>query len=82
MLSLFALSFALSAQAQDPDYRRPANWLCRPVHHEACTQNLDATVIAADGTRTIERFAAARRPGSTASMSIQRFRMIPAATAI
>ena len=62
MLSLYALSLVLSAQAQDPDYRQPANWLCRPGHNEACEQNLDTTVIAADGSRTIERFAAAKAP--------------------
>jgi pimeloyl-ACP methyl ester carboxylesterase len=62
MLSLYALSLVLSAQEQDPDYRQPANWLCRPGHNEACEQNLDTTVIAADGTRRIERFAAAKAP--------------------
>jgi hypothetical protein len=62
MLSLYALSLVLSAQAQDPDYRQPANWLCRPGHNEACEQDLDTTVIAADGRRTIERFAAAKAP--------------------
>lgn len=62
MLSLFALSLAVSAQAQDPEYRQPANWLCRPGHNAACEQDLDATVIAADGTRKIEKFAAAKNP--------------------
>jgi hypothetical protein len=62
MLSLFALSLAVSAQSQDPNYREPANWLCRPGHNAACEQDLDATVITADGTRTIEKFAAAKNP--------------------
>jgi pimeloyl-ACP methyl ester carboxylesterase len=62
MLLLFALPLAVSALSQDPDYRYPANWLCRPGHNQPCEQNLDATVIAADGTRTIERFVPAKAP--------------------
>jgi hypothetical protein len=62
MLSLFALSLAVSALNQDPDYRYPANWLCRPGHNQPCEQNLDTTVIAADGTRTIERFVPTKAP--------------------
>src|SRR6185312_5015185 len=38
------------------DYANPANWLFRPNRQDACTVNLDATVIRADGSTTIERF--------------------------
>ena len=57
---MFAL--ALAAVSPDPDYRQDANWLCRPGRQDACAQDLSATVIAADGSRTIERFEAAKDP--------------------
>ncbi len=62
MLPLLVLSLVVSVAEQDPDYREPANWLCRPGHDQACEQNLDATVIAADGSRKIEKFVAAKDP--------------------
>jgi len=40
------------------DYTDPATWLCRPGRADACAVNLDATVIAADGTMTHEAFKA------------------------
>ncbi len=40
------------------DYTDPATWLCRPGRNDACTINLNATVIRADGTTTVERFHA------------------------
>lgn len=41
-------------------YADPANWLCRPdVDGDACDIDLDATLIAADGTQTVEPFVAA-----------------------
>ncbi len=56
------------AQAQTPiptpptishnDYTDPATWLCRPGRQDACTVNQDATVIAADGSMTVEHFKA------------------------
>ncbi|CAN5458814.1 DUF3089 domain-containing protein [soil metagenome] len=45
-----------------PDYNQDASWLCRPGRADACASNQDATVIAADGTRTIETFVAERKP--------------------
>ncbi|MDB5710267.1 MAG: hypothetical protein JWL96_2337 [Sphingomonas bacterium] len=45
-----------------PDYRQDASWLCRPGRSDACAANQDATVIAADGTRSIETFAADKHP--------------------
>ncbi|RYE02685.1 MAG: DUF3089 domain-containing protein [Sphingomonadales bacterium] len=59
---MLMLALALAAISPDPDYRQGANWLCRPGRQDACTQDLTATVIAADGTRTIEKFEAAKDP--------------------
>jgi hypothetical protein len=40
-------------------YADPANWLCRPdVQGDACDIDLDATLVEADGTRTVEPFEA------------------------
>ncbi|MBX3566109.1 MAG: DUF3089 domain-containing protein [Sphingomonas sp.] len=61
MLTL-ALALAAAALGDDPDYRQDGNWLCRPERQDACTQDLTTTVIAADGSRTIETFEAARDP--------------------
>jgi len=68
MISILAAALALAAPAQAaptaaPDYRNPDNWLCRPGRDgDACTQDLDATVIAADGKRTLEKFVPAADP--------------------
>src|SRR5262245_28652990 len=34
----------------DTDYSKTDNWLCRPDHNEACSANLDATIVKADGS--------------------------------
>ena len=77
-----------SAQATEThiDYTNPANWLCRPGRQDACTVNLDATVIHADGTTRVDRFRAdpnapidcfyvyptvSRDPGVSATMAIE-----------
>jgi len=40
-------------------YADPARWLCRPdVADDVCDGDLDTTVIAADGSREVERFEA------------------------
>jgi len=45
------------------DYSLPANWLCRPgKSDDACSINLDAIVIGADGSRSVERFVEAKDP--------------------
>jgi hypothetical protein len=66
MLTILALALAAAAPGQDaaaaPDYRDAANWLCRPGRKDACAQDLDTTVIAADGSRTIEKFVPAKDP--------------------
>lgn len=48
--------------APAPDYADPAAWLCLPGRADACQANQDATVIAADGTRSVEVFKAAADP--------------------
>jgi len=44
------------------DYAQADNWLCLPGHNAACEAALDATVIAASGATTIEKFAPAKAP--------------------
>jgi Protein of unknown function (DUF3089) len=72
MLYAAALSAAVAtsaaAQAPDPtvahaDYANPALWLCRPdLKDNRCKVDLDATVIAASGKTTVEKFAPAKDP--------------------
>ncbi len=62
MISIAALALAAAAQTAPTDYRDTVNWLCRPGREDACTVNLDATVIAPDGRRKVERFKAATNP--------------------
>lgn len=65
-----ALTFggAGAAQAPDatvvhPDYADQRLWLCRPdLRNDRCRVNLDATVIEADGTLSVERYEAAEAP--------------------
>ena len=71
-----ALGAASAAQAQTPapaplapppgmthnDYTDPATWLCRPGRQDACTVNLDATVITADGKLSKETYKADPNP--------------------
>jgi hypothetical protein len=74
------------ASAGRIDYTNPANWLCRPGRQDACTVDLDSTVIRADGSTTINRFRAdpdapidcfyvyptvSRDPGASATMAIE-----------
>lgn len=44
------------------DYADKESWLCRPDHMNACDTNLDATVIAADGSLTVEPFKPHKNP--------------------
>jgi len=44
------------------DYTDPATWLCRPGRQDACTVNLDATVITADGRLSKETYKADPNP--------------------
>jgi hypothetical protein len=43
-------------------YGDPAHWLCRPGRTDPCSGDLDATVIAADGTTSIEPWTPAADP--------------------
>ncbi|OCC24440.1 hypothetical protein MB02_07640 [Croceicoccus estronivorus] len=40
------------------DYALPDNWLCLPGRADACTSDQSTTVVAADGTATMETFSA------------------------
>ena len=57
---------ASAAVAQSPpppvDYGDPASWVCRPGAETACTTGLDAMVVTADGTRTLQTFQPAADP--------------------
>jgi len=46
------------ATATPQDYADPAHWLCRPGRADTCAANLDATIIAEDGSTTRETFHA------------------------
>jgi DUF3089 family protein len=63
-LALVAVIWVVSgrmAEAQAPaavDYAKPASWLCQPGQKDACSADLDATVIRADGSLTAEKWQA------------------------
>ncbi len=76
-LSAIAVSaIGLSAVAQTPgrapavpaepvlhaDFADNANWLCLPGRQDACTVNLDTSIVAPGGTTTIERYVPAANP--------------------
>ena len=50
------------AAATDDAYANPDVWLCLPGRQDACTVEQDATVIAADGKTTHEKYVAAKDP--------------------
>ena len=60
------LAWAGAAEAQTPattpDYRSEANWLCRPGRNDACAVDLNATVVNADGSTSVETFTRANEP--------------------
>lgn len=49
---------AAPAPSSRIDYTNPQTWLCRPGREDACTADLDATVIRASGSTRIDRFHA------------------------
>src|ERR1700750_687396 len=57
MIALLALLAAAPA-----DYSAAANWLCLPGHAGACDAPLDATVVQADGSMTVEKFKPMQDP--------------------
>lgn len=44
------------------DYADGKAWLCKPGRQDACAVNLDATVVRADGTTSVDRFTPAADP--------------------
>lgn len=44
------------------DYSVPANWLCLPDHKGACDVDQDTTIVSANGTTKLEKFAPAKAP--------------------
>jgi hypothetical protein len=57
-----ALGFAPPALAEEADYGNKDNWLCRPGRQDACSVDLDATVITAAGRLSREHFKPAKNP--------------------
>jgi DUF3089 family protein len=52
-------SSSAAAQVPSPsknDYSNSATWLCLPGREDSCTADISSTVIAADGTMTVEKF--------------------------
>lgn len=45
-----------------PDYDAADAWLCRPGREDACTIDLDSTVVEADGSTRVDAFTAASDP--------------------
>lgn len=58
------------------DYAQANTWLCLPGQNGACDAAEDATVVAANGALTVEKFTQRRRPRSIVSMSIRPCRAI------
>lgn len=56
------LVLAAAQTAAPADYRELSNWLCRPGREDACTVNLDATVVDTAGRVTVEKFTPAANP--------------------
>ena len=52
------LAQSSAASAAPNDYDDPATWLCRPGRKDACTLDLTTTVVASDGSLTLEEWAA------------------------
>src|SRR5438093_11074630 len=48
--------------AEKNDYGDGRTWLCRPGRTDACTIDLNTTIVAADGTLTREPFTALPNP--------------------
>ncbi len=53
---------AAGAAQEAVSYKDDASWLCRPGGDDACAIDLDASVVAADGTVSTEPFKAAENP--------------------
>jgi hypothetical protein len=44
------------------EYADPSHWLCRPDTDDVCDHGLDSTQVDADGTLTVQKWAAAENP--------------------
>lgn len=53
---------ASAQESTNPDYGNEANWLCRPGRDDACGINAAATIVAADGSVSVEPFERAADP--------------------
>jgi hypothetical protein len=53
-IRLFTLFAATAAMADDDVYARPESWLCRPGATDLCAAPTVATVVAADGSRSVK----------------------------
>jgi hypothetical protein len=66
MLALGLLSldsaYAEGTSGSTDDYANPDIWLCKPGRKDACAVSQDATIIAADGKFSREKFSAAKNP--------------------
>ena len=69
LIALAVAAFASPSIAQQPaspapapDYAQPETWLCLPGRLDACAADQSATIIAANGTQTIEPFKPAADP--------------------
>lgn len=51
-----------TAPAPAPDYAQPDAWLCLPGRADACGANQDATIVAANGSLSVEAFKPAAAP--------------------
>ncbi|MGE3303532.1 MAG: DUF3089 domain-containing protein, partial [Hyphomonadaceae bacterium] len=54
--AFFLFAAAAAAAPAANDYTKPENWVCRPGQEESCAQPLDATIVAANGDLSIEKF--------------------------
>jgi len=45
-----------------PDYSKTASWVCKPGAEDVCTTGLDAALVSADGTKTVQHFEPAKKP--------------------
>ena len=50
------------ADYETTSYAEPSHWVCRPDADDICDESLDATVVAEDGTLSVEPFKAADDP--------------------
>lgn len=64
VIAASALSVPVAAAETTPpsDYARSESWLCLPGREDACTQDLTATIVQADGSTSIEAFKAEAEP--------------------